>query len=121
LAPRQRFALRRAFGMSDDAAASPDIWLVALATLTLLTGGAGHEPILRGWTDMATPFCARRFVSTVLATCASCRSGRQLDRPSRSVSHEKVPIAVLPRWPRDSEDGPGESRKIHAVERGAAC
>jgi AAA ATPase domain len=39
LAPRERSALRSAFGKSDDAAASPDIWLVALATLTLLTGG----------------------------------------------------------------------------------
>src|SRR6516165_6675139 len=46
VAPRQRSALLGAFGMSEDAAALPDIGLVALATLTLLTGGADHKPIL---------------------------------------------------------------------------
>src|SRR5215470_17496880 len=46
LAPQQRSALLSAFGMSKDAAASPDIWLVALATLALLTEAAGRKPIL---------------------------------------------------------------------------
>jgi AAA ATPase domain len=46
LAPRQRSALLSAIGVSDDAAATPDIRLVALATLTLLTGGTDHKPIL---------------------------------------------------------------------------
>src|SRR5262249_32397137 len=72
LAPRERSALRSAFGKSDDAAASPDIWLVALATLTLLTGGAGHKPILliaddAQWLDEATrdvlSFVSRRLSS----------------------------------------------------------
>src|SRR6516225_7851954 len=44
LASGQQSALLSAFGMSDDAAASPDIYLVALATLTLLTGGTGRKP-----------------------------------------------------------------------------
>src|SRR5215471_14462954 len=72
LAPQQRSALLSAFGMSKDAAASPDIWLVALATLTLLTGGAGHKPILivaddAQWLDEATrdvlSFVSRRLSS----------------------------------------------------------
>ena len=72
LAPHQRSALLNAFGMSDDAAVSPEIWLVALATLTLLTGGASHKTILlvaddAQWLDEATrevlSFVSRRLSS----------------------------------------------------------
>src|SRR5262249_20257767 len=45
LVPRQRSALMAAFGMLDDAGA-PDIFLVALATLSLLTDSATRKPIL---------------------------------------------------------------------------
>ncbi len=56
LPPRQRSALLAAFGLSDDATA-PDIFLVGLATLTLLTESAARKPILlsrttsNGWTS----------------------------------------------------------------------
>jgi AAA ATPase domain len=53
LAPHQRSALLNAFRISDEASVSPDLWLVALATLTLLTEGAGHCSLLTtpsGWT-----------------------------------------------------------------------
>src|SRR4029453_11624471 len=42
----QRSALLNAFGMSGAATEAPDVWLVALATLTLLTEGANHKSIL---------------------------------------------------------------------------
>ncbi len=42
LVPRQRSALLAAFGMQDEMGA-PDIFLVALATLTLLTGSATRK------------------------------------------------------------------------------
>ena len=45
LVPRQRSALLSALGTSDDLGA-PDIFLVALATLTLLTESASQKPIL---------------------------------------------------------------------------
>jgi predicted ATPase len=46
LAAHQQSALLNAFRISDEAAVSPDTWLVALATLTLLTEGTGHKPVL---------------------------------------------------------------------------
>ncbi len=56
LVPRQRSALLTAFGVCDDAG-PPDIFLVALATLTLLT--AGSQPVLlvaddAQWLDQET-------------------------------------------------------------------
>jgi predicted ATPase len=87
LAPHQRSALLKAFGMSDDAAASPDIWLVALATLTLLTGGAGRKPILfvaddAQWLDEATrdvlSFVSRRLSSDPIVLLLAVREGFDL-------------------------------------------
>jgi DNA-binding CsgD family transcriptional regulator len=87
LVPQQRSALLSAFGMSDDAAPSPDIWLVALATLTLLTGGAGHKPILliaddAQWLDEATrsvlSFVSRRLSSDPVALLLAVREGFDL-------------------------------------------
>src|SRR5277367_4939218 len=58
LVPRQRSALLTAFGMQDDTGA-PDVFLVALATLALLTESATRKPILlvaddAQWLDQAT-------------------------------------------------------------------
>ncbi|WP_426409715.1 helix-turn-helix transcriptional regulator [Bradyrhizobium ganzhouense] len=84
LAPRQRSALLSAFGMSDDAAATQDIRLVALATLTLLTGGADHKPILliaddAQWFDEATrdvlSFVSRRLRSDPIVLLLAVREG----------------------------------------------
>ena len=71
LVPRQRSALLAAFGMHDDMGA-PDIFLVALATLSLLTESATRKPILLvaddvQWLDQAThdvlAFISRRLSS----------------------------------------------------------
>src|SRR6516162_8809715 len=87
LAPQRRSALLSAFGMSEDAAASPDIWLVALATLALLTGGAGRKPILliaddAQWLDEATrdvlSFVSRRLSSDPIVLLLAVREGFDL-------------------------------------------
>jgi DNA-binding CsgD family transcriptional regulator len=87
LVPHQRSALLSAFGMSDDFDASPDNWLVALATLTLLTGGAGHKPILliaddAQWLDEATrnvlSFVSRRLSSDPIVLLLAVREGFDL-------------------------------------------
>jgi DNA-binding CsgD family transcriptional regulator len=87
LAPHQRSALLSAFGMGNDAAASPDIWLVALATLTLLAGGAGRKPILliaddAQWLDEATrnvlSFVSRRLSSDPIVLLLAVREGFDL-------------------------------------------
>ena len=71
LVPRQRSALLAAFGMHNDRGA-PDIFLVALATLSLLTESATRRPILliaddAQWFDQATSevlaFISRRLSS----------------------------------------------------------
>lgn len=83
LAPHQRSALLNAFGMRDDAT-SPDIWLVALATLTLLTGGATKERFLlvaddAQWLDQATrevlSFVSRRLSSDSIVLLLAAREG----------------------------------------------
>src|ERR1700755_1908528 len=58
LPPRQRSALLAAFGMHDDVEPA-DIFLVALATLPLLSESATHKPILliaddAHWLDQPT-------------------------------------------------------------------
>src|SRR6201991_1038349 len=84
LAPHQRSALRNAFGLSDDVAVAPDIWLVALATLTLLTGGESHKPILlvaddAHWLDEATrevlSFVSKRLSSDSIVLLLATREG----------------------------------------------
>jgi len=84
LVPRQRSALLGAFGMSDDAAASQDVWLVALATLSLLTERAGHKPILliaddAQWLDEASrnvlSFVSRRLSSDPIVLLLAVREG----------------------------------------------
>ena len=83
LGPRQRSALLAAFGMGVDAAA-PDIFLVALWTLTLLTESATRKPILlvaddTHWLDQPTydvlAFVARRLSSDPIVLLAAMRDG----------------------------------------------
>ena len=85
--PRQQSALLNAFGLSDEAAESRDIWLVALATLTLLTEGANHKPILlvvddAQWLDEATrevlSFVSRRLSSDSIVLLLALREGFDL-------------------------------------------
>ena len=80
---RQRSALLAAFGMHDDAAA-PDIFLVALATLTLLTESATRKPILlvaddAQWLDQETydvlAFVSRRLSSDPVVLLVAIRDG----------------------------------------------
>jgi DNA-binding CsgD family transcriptional regulator/tetratricopeptide (TPR) repeat protein len=83
LVPRQRSALLAAFGMHEDIG-SPDIFLVALATLTLLTESATRRPILlvaddAQWLDQATyevlAFISRRLNSDPVVLLAVMRDG----------------------------------------------
>ncbi len=81
LAPHQRSALLAAFGAHHDMAA-PDIFLVALATLNLLTESAARKPILLvaddvQWLDQATydvlAFVSRRLSSDPIVLLAAMR------------------------------------------------
>ncbi|MET3521846.1 helix-turn-helix transcriptional regulator [Mesorhizobium abyssinicae] len=81
LAPRHRSALLVALSMGDDTA-SPDIFLVALATLALLTEGAGGTPILlviddAQWIDQPTydvlDFVSRRLSSDPIVLLVATR------------------------------------------------
>ncbi len=81
LAPRQRSALLAAFGMQDDTGA-PDIFLVALATLSLLTESATRKPILlvaddAQWLDQETydvlAFISRRLSSDPVVLLVAMR------------------------------------------------
>lgn len=83
LVPRQRSALLAAFGMHDDTAA-PDIFLVGLATLSLLTESATRQPILlvaddAQWLDEAThdvlAFVSRRLSSDPIVLLVAIRDG----------------------------------------------
>jgi DNA-binding CsgD family transcriptional regulator len=83
LVPRQRSALLAAFGMHDDIGA-PDIFLVALATLSLLTEGAMRKPILliaddAQWLDQATfdvlAFISRRLSADSVVLLVAMRDG----------------------------------------------
>ncbi len=83
LPPRQRSALLAAFGMRDDAE-PPDIFLVALATLNLLTDSATRKPILliaddTQWVDQPSyevlAFISRRLSSDPIALLAAMRDG----------------------------------------------
>ncbi|WP_244435942.1 ATP-binding protein [Bradyrhizobium elkanii] len=87
LPPRQQSALLNAFGLSEEAAEPPDVWLVALATLTLLTESATHKPILlvvddAQWLDEATrdvlSFVSRRLSSDSIVLLLALREGFSL-------------------------------------------
>ncbi|MEJ0028795.1 MAG: AAA family ATPase [Rhizomicrobium sp.] len=83
LPPRQRSALQAAFGLSDDAAV-PELFLVGLATLTLLTESAARKPILIladdvQWLDQPSreviAFISRRLSSDPVILLMAIRHG----------------------------------------------
>lgn len=82
---RQRAALQAAFGLGDEATA-PDVFLVALATLTLLTQGATRKPMLMvaddiQWLDQPSrdvlAFIARRIGSDPIVLLMAARTGSE--------------------------------------------
>jgi DNA-binding CsgD family transcriptional regulator len=124
LVPHQRSALLNAFGMSDDAAASPDIWLVALATLSLLTEGAGHKPILliaddAQWLDEASrnvlSFVSRRLSSDPIVLLLAVREG--FDAPfgdAGTLRHVIPPLSDTDAACLLDTQGPGLSGDLRA-------
>ena len=83
LPPRQHAALLAAFGLSEDTA-PPDLFLVAMAILTLLTDSAARKPILLvaddvQWLDQSTSdvlaFIARRLSSDPIVLLMAEREG----------------------------------------------
>jgi len=79
---RQRTALLTAFGMADEA--SPDLFLVALATLDLLSDAADRAPLLLSiddaqWLDRPTcdvlAFVARRVEADLVTLLIAIRDG----------------------------------------------
>ncbi|HEY0107808.1 MAG TPA: AAA family ATPase [Rhizomicrobium sp.] len=102
LPPRQRSALQAGFGLSDDAAA-PDLFLVGLATLTLLTESAARKPILIladdvQWLDQPSrdvlAFISRRLSSDPIVLLMAIRHGSEEFLP-----HSEVPRRQLFRLP----------------------
>ena len=82
LPARQRNALRTAFGLADEA--TPDLFLVGLATLSLLTDLASKTPVVlladdAQWLDIPTAdvltFVGRRLGSDPVALLAAVREG----------------------------------------------
>jgi DNA-binding CsgD family transcriptional regulator len=101
LVPRQRSALLAAFGMHGDMGA-PDIFLVALATLTLLTESATRKPILLvaddvQWLDQATyevlAFISRRLGSDPVVLMAAMPDG--FNRPFGDASTLRHRLSAL--------------------------
>ena len=84
LPPPQRSALEAAFGLADRSAQDP--FLVSLATLTLLTDAAGHQPVVAvvddaQWLDRPTDetlgFVARRLGSDPVALILAILEGEE--------------------------------------------
>ncbi len=97
---RQRAALRAAFGLSDEATA-PDIFLVGLAILTLLTASAASKPILLvaddvQWLDQPSrdvlAFIARRLTSDPIVLLMATRNA-----PQDALAYPSVPRHPLSR------------------------
>lgn len=116
---RQRSALLAAFGLHDDAE-SPDLFLVALATLNLLTESAARKPILliaddAQWLDEASfevlAFISRRLGSDPIALLAAMRDG--FDRPLGDAETLRHRLARL-----DDSDA-GHLLDIHAPKLSA--
>jgi len=101
LVPRQRSALLAAFGMDDEMGA-PDLFLVALATLSLLTESATRKPILliaddAQWLDEATydvlAFVSRRLSSDPVVLLVAMRDG--FDRSFGDASTLRLRLSGL--------------------------
>jgi hypothetical protein len=98
LPTRQRSALQAAFGLSEDPIA-PDIFLVALATLTLLTASAGRKPILLAaddvqWLDQSSrdvlSFISRRLGSDPIVLLVTIREGSEDALPISGVARHRL-------------------------------
>ena len=99
----QRNAVMAAFGMTD--AAAPDLFLIALAALELLSEAAAHSPVVlivedAHWLDRSTAdvlaFIGRRVESDPIVLLTAIREGtraRSADCPSYMWRHS--PIAPL--------------------------
>jgi DNA-binding CsgD family transcriptional regulator len=97
---RQRAALQAAFGLSDQAT-MPDLFLVGLATLTLLTASAASNPILLladdvQWLDQPSldvlAFISRRLSSDPIVLLMATRI-----TPEDAFAYTSVPRHQLPR------------------------
>ncbi|WP_454624193.1 ATP-binding protein [Bradyrhizobium cenepequi] len=93
LPARQRSALHAAFGLSDGTAA-PDIFLIGLATLNLLTASAARKPILLladdvQWLDQPShdvlTFISRRLSSDPIVLLMAIREGSDRSFPYSGV------------------------------------
>lgn len=119
LVPRQRAALLSAFGMQDEGGA-PDIFLVALATLSLLTESAARKPILliaddAQWLDEATyevlAFISRRLGSDPVVLFVGMRDG--FDRLFDDASTQRLRLSGL------GEADAGRLLDVHAPDLSA--
>jgi DNA-binding CsgD family transcriptional regulator len=95
LPPRQRLALQAAFGQGDDTTV-PDIYLVGLATLTLLAESAARKPILLiaddvQWLDPPSrdvlAFISRRLSSDPIVLLMAIRSDPESELPYSDIPH----------------------------------
>jgi DNA-binding CsgD family transcriptional regulator/tetratricopeptide (TPR) repeat protein len=98
LPTRQRSALRAAFGLSDDTTA-PDLFLVGLATLTLLTASAERKPILLvaddiQWLDQPSydvlAFISRRISSDPIVLLMAIQEGSDRSFPHSGVLRHRL-------------------------------
>ncbi|WP_316396268.1 ATP-binding protein [Bradyrhizobium sp. 33ap4] len=100
LPAHQRSAFLSAFGMGGATTEAPDIWLVALATLALLTEGPDHKPILLAvddaqWLDEPTrqvlSFVSRRLSSDPVVLLLALREGFELPFGDANTLRHAVP------------------------------
>lgn len=100
LPAHQRSALLSAFGMGGATIEAPDIWLVALATLALLTEGPDYKPILLAvddaqWLDEPTrqvlSFVSRRLSSDPVVLLLALREGFELPFGDANTLRHAVP------------------------------
>jgi len=96
----QRDAMLAAFGMSDERA--PDIFLIALAALNLMSESAGRTPLLLivedvHWLDRSTSdvlaFVGRRLESDPIVLLIACRDG--VENPLQGAGLPEVTLGRL--------------------------
>jgi DNA-binding CsgD family transcriptional regulator len=120
----QRSALLSAFGTGGATTEAPDVWLVGLATLTLLTEGASHKPILlvvddAQWLDETTrqvlSFVSRRLRSDPIVLLLALREGFELPFGDADTLRHVVPALGEADAIRLLEvQAPGLSKNLHS-------